>query len=180
MSAQLASLYCMACEYVQLSKELHTISFYKIIRFRDNIILFLLHDVSYQDMLIYLSLVYKLQFTKENAGKCLQCLEFEVNNIYTEELLQRVSLSWKGSKLPPETRPEMTQIKWVSANSQNAKYICQVYLPSALKKCQVYAQSHEDFVCNVKGLYDQLSQTDYPRTWYKCVWATLYPRKGIG
>ena len=67
MSAQLASLYCIACEYVQLSKGLHTISFYKIIRFRDNIILFLLHDVSYQEMLIHLSMVYKLQFTKENA-----------------------------------------------------------------------------------------------------------------
>ena len=180
MSAQLASLYCMACEYVQYYKGFHTMSFYKIVRFRDNIILFLLQDTSYQEIILFLSKIYNLQFTKESAGSSLLCLEFLVTNVYKGQMLTHVSLQWKGAQPLSVPRPEMHCERWVSPHSQNAKYICKVYLPSALKKCRTYAKSQEDFVSNVQGLKAQLLQAGYPRSWWTMVWAALHPRTGVG
>ena len=120
------------------------------------------------------------KFTKENAGSTLQCLEFEVSNIYENGFMQHIYMHWKGACPILVDRPEMSVDRWVNVKSQNAKYICTVYLPSALRKCKTYARSQEDYVYNVQGLLTQLLKADYPRSWFKSVWYARHPRQGVG
>ena len=69
MSAQLASLFCVACEYHHLQVGLVTLTMGEIVRFRDNVLLLLPHDLSINEMLLLMNNMYKLEFTKEQGGK---------------------------------------------------------------------------------------------------------------
>ena len=132
MSAQLASLYCMACEYVQYKSGLYAVSFYKTRRFRDNIIIFALSDFSYQEILYYLTHIYKLDFTKENSGQSLTCLEFRVKTIRDKNnFISHLSLRWKGSHTETVPRPEMSCKKM----GERTQCKCKIHMQSIYTQC---------------------------------------------
>ena len=95
MSAQLACLYCIACETLHNEKSIvQSNIFGDPVRFRDNIIMVILNDISIREVLYLFKSIYLLEFTKEQlTADVFKCLEMEVQllfNTNTERFLGTV------------------------------------------------------------------------------------------
>lgn len=172
LSAQLASLYCMACEHHQLTLTLQRTftHFGKIVRFRDNLIMLLSQDFSTQEVLYFLHSIYHLNFTVEQIGQSIKTLEVFLSTLRdNNHFFLHFSLTWKSlvPQVPP--REEMKSKQWVDKWSTNARFICRVYLPSAKRKCLIYAHNREQQLQNLKTLYGILKVQKYPKDWFSYV-----------
>lgn len=75
LSAQLASIYCLACETHKQSVCPLKGIFGPMARFRDNIFICCLQDLSPKEIVPLFQTMYQLQLTIEQSGKLLQSLE---------------------------------------------------------------------------------------------------------
>ena len=182
MSAQLASLYCIACEHWKLKHSPPKLVFGSTIRFRDNILLIKLNDTSTTELLLLCKTIYQLDFTKEQAGEFLESLEIRLKWVKDDvENFLRFDLSWKQGGIMQAPRPEMQLKKWLSPHSLNVRFMLRCYLPSALSKCLFYASDDSIKTHNVRLLMKQLEEV-YPRAWWwkNCRYTLLQIKKGIG
>ena len=185
LSAQLASLYCMACEHHQLKICLNTTVFGKLVRFRDNIILLLGSDFSTSEVGLYLQSMYQLEFTVEQAGPTIQSLEFQITKQTTPAgFLSKMKVEWKGAVQPINIlhRPEMACKRWVSPWSSNAKFICTTYLPAILRKINLYTLPTVNKRQAIEYIQESLSLESYPKRWTRVLWQAVQrcKREGIG
>ena len=80
--------------------------------------------------------IYNLEFTKENvSAKSWTVLEMQVNVQEDRRgFLKHFSYRWKGSLVNIPHRREMAMKQWIDPSSVNAKWLCRVYLPAAMRK----------------------------------------------
>ena len=77
LSAQLASIYCIMreMEHLETVKDIKLV-FGRVVRFRDNIIMCKLQDITTKELLKYFEKMYNLELTIEQQGVTLESLEF--------------------------------------------------------------------------------------------------------
>ena len=96
MSAQLASIYCMAIE-CKVNKVGGPLPFFGTpIRFRDNFLTILLDHLSTSELLLHLSQTYDLEFTKEQAALTAVCLETVIHWKQWKGKFLGFTLAWKS------------------------------------------------------------------------------------
>lgn len=183
MSAQLASLYCIACELHKTFNSPLRCIFGPVSRFRDNIFLCAMHDLSTNEIKLLFSKIYNLQFTLEQCGPSLVSLEVFLRAHYdTKNYFTHFIHNWKQIMVQTLKRPVMQVKKWVSPNSINAKYIIKCYVPSACEKCVYYSHSTKAALRNLLSFASILTENGYPPSWWKFYVnnITRVTRKGIG
>ena len=97
--AQSASLYFMACESFHLTNNVYQSAWFgSATRFRDNILLIILQDISVTEILLLFKLNYKLEFTKEQASHTIESLEsiLILNTHHTDNFFDWITIQWKS------------------------------------------------------------------------------------
>lgn len=183
MSAQLASAYCIACEIVFLKHGPPRSLFHTPARFRDNVILLALRDVSNMELLQLFHAIYCLDFTVEQSGCTLTSLEAHLRWVVNDlQCFTHFQLLWKLTQPVKPPRPEMQIQKWLDHYSLNAKYFVKSFTPAACQKCLYYSLSEEDALKNLLALETLYTEHMYPAKWWKRYWTqmTQKTRKGEG
>ena len=182
MSAQSASLYFMACESFHLTNNVYQSAWFgSATRFRDNILLIILQDISVTEILLLFKLNYKLEFTKEQASHTIESLEsiLILNTHHTDNFFDRITIQWKNCKLPTTKFPFQKLHKLVDKSSLNAKSVLKSYLPSAIQKCYYYSINNDQIDNNLKHRSQYLQSFQFPRHWLKPILREVWKR-GIG
>ena len=169
----------MACEY--LCNRVHVSSsvyFGNYTRFRDNVLLIVLHDMSSDELLLFFKQKYCLLFTKEQVGQDLLSLELSLRS---KPLLGTVKFfySWKNATLP-ELLGRLTPYRWVNPQAYNARSALQSYIPSSILKCRYYATSTAEILFNLEAFLNQLLHMGFPKPWMKLLYREINFQKGIG
>lgn len=168
MSAQLASLYCIACEFFKLQHSPLKSVFGPVTRFRDNILLCPTQDFSNAEIKLLFSKIYNLQFTVEQCGPGLVSLEvflrahYDIHKYFTHFVYH-----WKQITNITPKQPRLKVIQWISPLSINAQYVIKCYVPSACKKCVTYSHSRLCAIRNLVSLSHLLINNGYPPKWWR-------------
>ena len=168
MSAQLASLYCLACELHKVSSSPLRSIFGPVSRFRDNVFLCAMPDFSTAEIRLLFSKMYNLQFTLEQCGPSLISLEVFLRAHYDDfKFFTHFAYNWKQIIMQTPKCPEMQIKRWVSPESVNAKYMVRCYVPSACAKCIIYSHSPLAALRNLLAFASILRDHGYPPAWWK-------------
>ena len=139
LSAQLASLYCVSCESIQLKKNIYSACLFgSPLRFKDNILMLILPDISVVEVLLLFKLIYDLEFTKEQiTNDTMDFLEMRIKMVRSHDnFFQFFQINWKLVLTSEGTNEQRRKYMLVQGHSSNAREVFKCYLPNVFIKCK--------------------------------------------
>ena len=157
-SAQLASAYCLWCEY-NLPPDATQDQICQPVRFRDNIIGIMLAATSGKELKLFYEAVYKLPLQVETIAKQLNTLE-----VHLSLRKGRLYVFWNPKGLFPSPSDPKSLRPLVDPWSHNSRQVVLSSCPSFALKSLHYASSALLSQVNFAKLYHLLSR--FPVSWY--------------